>query len=126
MAEGICCNTHSQDCIDENLFGTKDVRVVILELLIHFEVDPTYRFSLHRWPLRNVTIDGVSLHEHERRYMQIQKKFQTNIRPCKGQRKYKTLARLTASANECKRQRLLGEESIKEVTTKDCCVYHYC
>lgn len=24
-AEGICCNNHPQDCIDENLFGTKDI-----------------------------------------------------------------------------------------------------
>ena len=29
VGEGICCNTHSQDCIDENMFGTEDVRVVI-------------------------------------------------------------------------------------------------
>ena len=29
--------------------------------------------SLRRWPLRNVTIDGVSLLDHERRHMQNQK-----------------------------------------------------
>ena len=65
MAESICCNTHPQDFIDENPLGTKDVGVVILELLVHSKVNPTHRFSLRRWPLRYVTIKGVSLHDHE-------------------------------------------------------------
>src|ERR1700680_1438927 len=64
VAEGICRNTHPQDCIDEHPLGTEDVGVVILESVVHSEVDPTHRFSLRRWPLRNVTIDGVSLCEH--------------------------------------------------------------
>ena len=58
--------------------------------------------------------------------MQIQKELQTNIRPRKGQRKYETLACPTAFANECKRQRLLDEESIREVVTKDCCMHRCC
>ena len=48
------------------------------------------------------------------------------MRPCKGQRKYDTLASSTPSATDCKRQRLLGEESIREVVTKDCCVHRCC
>ena len=66
------------------------------------------------------------MHEHEQQYIQNQKKLQTNMWPRKDQQKYKTLARPTASANECKRQRLLGEESIREVVTKVCCVHNYC
>jgi hypothetical protein len=126
VAEGICRNTHPQDCIDENPLGTEDVGVVILESFVHSEVDPTHRFSLRRWPLRNVTIDGVSLCEHEQRHLQIEKEQQSNMRPRKGQRKYDTLARPAPSATDCKRQRLLGEESIREVATKDCCVHRCC
>jgi hypothetical protein len=46
VAEGICRNTHPQDCIDEHPLGTEDVGIVILESLVHSEVDPTHRFSL--------------------------------------------------------------------------------
>jgi hypothetical protein len=45
VAEGICRNTHPQDCIDENPLGTEDVGIVILESRVHSEVDPTHRFS---------------------------------------------------------------------------------
>jgi hypothetical protein len=69
VAEGICRNTHPHDCIDENPLGPDDVGIVILESLVHSKVDSTHRFSLRRWPLRNVTINGVSLREHEQRYM---------------------------------------------------------
>ena len=48
------------------------------------------------------------------------------MRPRKGQRKYDTLASSTPSATDCKRQRLLDEESIREVATKDCCVHRCC
>ena len=41
------------------------------------------------------------------------------MRPHKSQRKYETLARPTLSTNEFKLQRLLGEEFIGEVVTKD-------
>ena len=73
-------------------------------------MDPTHRFSLCMWPLRNVTIDGVSLREHKQRHMELEKELQSNMRPRKGQRKYDTLARPTLSATDCKCQRLLGEE----------------
>ena len=126
VAEGICHNNHPQDCIDENPLGTENIGVIILELLVHSEVDSTHRFSLRRWPLRNVTIDGVSLREHEQRHMQIEKELQSNMQPRKGQRKYDTLAHLALSATDCKRQRLLGEESIREVATKDCCMHRCC
>ena len=109
MAEGTCRNTHPEDCIDENPLGTEDVGVVILESFIYSEMDPTRRFSLCRWPLRNVTIDGISLREYVRRQIQIQKKLQTNMRLCKCQRKYETLVRPPPSTNECKRQRLLSK-----------------
>ena len=89
-------------------------------------MDPTHKFSFRKWPLRNVRIEEVSLREYERRYMQIQKEFQTNMRPCKGLRKYETLARSTLSTNECKYQRLLSEESIRKVATKDWCVHCCC
>jgi hypothetical protein len=126
VAEGICRNTHPHDCIDQSPLGPDDVGIVILESRVHSEVDPTHRFSLRRWPLRNVTIDGVSLREHEQRHMQFEREMQSNMRPRKGQRKYDTLARPTPSATDCKRQRLLGEESIREVATKDCCVHRCC
>ena len=126
VAEGICRNSHPQDCIDENPLGPDDVGVVILESLVHSEVDPTHRFSLRRWPLSNVTLDGVSLRVHEQRHMQIERELQSNKRPRQGLRKYDTLARLAPSATDCKRQRLLGEESIREVATKDCCVHRCC
>ena len=126
VAEGICRNTNPQDCVDEHQLGTDDVGVVIWESLIHSEVDPTQRFSLQRWPLRNVTVDGVSLRDHERRHLLNQKELLANVRPRKGMRKYDTLARATPSTNEPKRQRLLGEESIREVATKDCCGRRCC
>ena len=31
VAEGICCNTYPQDCIDENPLGPEDFGVMILE-----------------------------------------------------------------------------------------------
>ena len=126
VAEGICRNTNPQDCIDQNQLGTEDVGVVILVSLVHSEVDPNHRFSLRRWPLKNVTIDGVSLRDHERRHMQNQNDLLANTRPRKGLRKYDTLTRSTSSANEPKRQRFIGEESIREVATKDCCVHRCC
>jgi hypothetical protein len=125
VAEGICCNTHPQNCIDENPLGLEDVGIIILESLVHSEVDPTHRFSL-RWPSRNVTIDGVSLRDHEQRHIQIEKELQSNMRPHKSQRKYDTLARPAPIATDCKRQKLLEEESIREVVTKDCCVHRCC
>ena len=126
VAEGICRNTHPEDCIDENPLGPDDIGVMILESLVHSEVDPTHRFSLRRWPLSNVTLNGVSLRVHEQRHMQIERELQSHKRPRKGQRKYDTLARAAPSATDCKRQRLLGEDSIREVATKDCCVHHCC
>ena len=109
VALGICRNTNPQNCIDQNQLGTEDVGVVILVSLVHSKVDPTHRFSLRRWPLKNVTIDGVSLRDHERRHMQNQIDFLANTRPRKGLQKYETLTRSTLSANEPKRQRFLGE-----------------
>ncbi len=41
VVEGIFCDTHTQDCIDENQLGTEDVGFVILESLIHSKVEPT-------------------------------------------------------------------------------------
>ena len=35
VAEGICRNTHPQDCVDEYQLGIEDVGVVIWESLIH-------------------------------------------------------------------------------------------
>ena len=69
VAEGICRNTHPNDCVDQNPLGDDDVGVVILEALVHSEVHPTQRFSLRRWAIRNVMHDGVSLRDHERRYL---------------------------------------------------------
>lgn len=59
VAEGICRNTHLQNCIDENPFGNVDVGIVIFESFIHSKVDPTHKISLRKWPLRNVTIEGI-------------------------------------------------------------------
>ena len=48
------------------------------------------------------------------------------MRPRKGLRKYDSLTRAPRYANECKRQRLLTEESIREVAMKDCCAHRCC
>lgn len=45
--------------------GNGDVGVVIFESLAHSDVHPTQRFLLHRWPLRNIMLEGVSLLDHE-------------------------------------------------------------
>ncbi len=76
VAEDICRNIHPHDWIDKNQFDYEDVGVVILESLIHFEVGPTQRFYLQRWPLRNVTIDGVSMRELKRLYTPNYKELQ--------------------------------------------------
>jgi hypothetical protein len=118
VVEDICRNTHLQDCIDENSFGPEDVGVVILESLVHSEVDPTRRFSLRRWPLTNVTIDGVSMRDHEQQHMQMERELQSNMCPRKDQIKYDTLAPPALSAIDCKRQRLFGEDSVRKIVTK--------
>lgn len=94
VAEGIVVTPIHKIALMKTL-GTEDVGVVILESLIHFVVDPTHRFALRRWSLRNVTIDEVGLHDYERRHLQNQEEFHANIQPCKGLRKYDTMARST-------------------------------
>jgi hypothetical protein len=44
----------------------------------------------------------------------------------KGLRKYDLLAHVPYSTNKCKRQKLLTDESIREVATKDCYIQHCC
>lgn len=46
VAKGVCPSTHSQHCVDKNSLGKVDVGVVILETLIHANVNPTHRLSL--------------------------------------------------------------------------------
>ena len=38
VIEGVCCNTHPHDCLDQNPLGNGNVGVVILESLVHSEV----------------------------------------------------------------------------------------
>jgi hypothetical protein len=40
VEEGIYRNIHPQGCINEHPLNTEDVGLVILEYVIHFEVDP--------------------------------------------------------------------------------------
>ena len=63
--------------------GTQILRIVLMQIplgkkmleyaLQPLEVPPGWSFSLRRWPLRNVLLDGVSLWNHSRDYVKIQK-----------------------------------------------------
>lgn len=61
-------------------------------------------FLLCRWPLWNVMLEGVCLHDHKQCHMQSRKELQANIWPSKGLWKYDSLAHFPRIANECKRQ----------------------
>jgi len=91
---------------DQNLLGNEDVGVVIHESLIYSEAYLTQRFLLQGWPLRDVMLEGVSLHDHSWCHMQIQEEFQANMRPRKSLWKYDSMACVPHTANECKCQKL--------------------
>ena len=58
--------------------------------------------------------------------MQIQEELQANMLPCKGLHKYDSLAHVPHNMNRCKCKIMLTKDSIREVATKDCCVYCCC
>ena len=46
MADGVCRNSNSKDCIDANPLGEEDVGVYILNFLDPLEVPSSWRFAL--------------------------------------------------------------------------------
>ena len=125
VANGICRNSDPRDCVDANPLGPDDVGVCILNSLLPLDVPVTWRFSLRRWPLCRVLHDGVSLFDHERRHKQTQLALLAKIRPRKGLRRYDS-KRVPLGDKERRRDRILGDESIRLVSAKDCCVKKCC
>ena len=125
VADGVCRNSDPTDCIDANPLGLEDVGVCILNSLLPLEVPPGWRFSLRRWPMRNVLHDGVSLWNHSRRYAEIQQASLATLRPRKGRRKYDS-SRVPREPTHYRRDQTLGETSIRSVATKDCCAKKCC
>ena len=125
VADGVLRNSNPTDCIDANPLGEEDVGVCILNSLHPLEVPPGWRFSLRRWPLRNVLHDGVSLWNHSRRFDQMQSALFATMRPRIGRRKYDSV-RLPREPTQRRRDRTLGDESIRAVATKDCCTKRCC
>ena len=99
--------------------GLDDVGVCILNSLLPLEVPLTWRFSLRWWPLRQVVHEEVSLWDHGRRHKQIQLALLGAICPCKDLRKYDS-SRESRRENERRRDCILGNNSICQVSTKDC------
>lgn len=77
--EGVCHNTHPNDCIDKIPLGKNDVGVVIVESIVHAKVNPLQRFLLRTWPPRNTMLEGVSLHDHLIHHMQIEEDLWANL-----------------------------------------------
>jgi hypothetical protein len=125
VANGICRNSDPRDCVDVNSFGPDDVGVCILNSLLPLEVPVTLRFSLCRWPLRRVLHEGVSLWDYGRRHEQVQSTLVSNTRPRKGLRRYDS-SRAPPEDKEHRRDRILGDESIRLVSAKDCCAKRCC
>ena len=125
VADGICRNSDPRDCVDANPLGPDDVGVCILNSLLPLEVPVTWRFSLRRWALSRVFHEGVSLLDHERRHKQTQLALLAKIRPRKGLRKYDS-NHLPRGDKERRRDRILGDESIRLVSAKDCCERKCC
>ena len=125
VADAVCCNVDPTDCIDQYQLGSDDIGVVIMSSLNQTEVDETWRFSLRRWPLRQVLYNGVSLYDHDRRYKEIQSELLANLRPRKGSRKYDSI-RAPRTTLEAKREKLVKDEHIRQVATKDCCASLCC
>jgi hypothetical protein len=125
VANGICRNSNPRDCVDADPLGINDVGVCIMNSLLPLEVPVTWRFSLRRWPLRRVLHDEVSLWDHGRRHEQTQATLLANTRPRKGLRKYDS-SRAPRGDKESRRARILGDESIRLVSAKDCCARRCC
>ena len=120
VADGICRNSDPSECVDAKPLGLHDVGVCILNSLLPLEVPATWRFSLRRWPLRSVLHDEVSLWDHERRHEQTKLALLANTRPRKGLRRYES-NRAPRGDKKYRRDRILGDDSIRLVSTKDCC-----
>ena len=125
VANGICRNSDPRECVDANPLGLHDVGVCILNSLRPLEVPLTWRFSLRRWPLRRVLHEEVSLWDHGRRHEQVQSTLISNTRPRKGLRRYDS-SRVPPEDKERRRDRVLGDDSIRLVSAKDCCAKRCC
>ena len=120
VADGICRNSNPRECVDANPLGLDDVGVCIMNSMLPLEVPATWRFSLRRWPLRRVIHDGVSLWDHGRRHDRTKCDLLARSRPRKGLRRYDS-NRAPRGDKEFRRDRILGDDSIRLVSTKDCC-----
>ena len=125
VANDTCRNSNPRKCVDANLLDLDDVSVCILNSLLPFEVLLTWRFSLHRWPLRWVLHEEVSLWDHGRRHKQTQPALLATICTRKGLRRYDS-SRVSRGNKEHRRDRILGDDSIHLVSTKDCCAKQCC
>ena len=125
VADGICRNSNPTDCIDANPLGEEDVGVCILNSLHALEVPAGWRFSLRRWPLRNVLHDGVSLWNHSRRFEEKQQALFSTMVPRKGRRKYDS-GRVPREPTQRRRDQTLSDASIRSVASNDCCAQRCC
>ena len=126
VADGILRNSAPHECVDASPLGEDDVGVCILNSLLPLEVPLTWRFSLRRWPHREVLHNGVSLWNHGRRHKKTQEALLASRRPRKGLRKYESSRLPRDEALHCRRDRILQDESIRLVATKDCCALNCC
>ena len=125
VANGVCRNSDPKDCVDANPLGLEDVGVCILNSLAPLEVPTGWRFSLRRWPVRSVLHEGVSLWNHARRFRENQDALMATMRPRKGRRKYDS-RRVPREPAQRRRDHILGDGSIRSVSTKDCCGKRCC
>jgi hypothetical protein len=125
VTNDICRNSDPRDCVDANPLGPDDVGVCILNSLVPLEVPVTWRFSLRRWPFRRVLHEEVSLWDYEQRHKQTQLVLLPNSRPRKGLRRY-DFNHVPRGDRQRRRDRILGDESIRLVSAKDCCEKKCC
>ena len=77
------------------------------------------------WPLHRVLHEEVSLWDHGRQYRQTQSALLATTRPRKGLRIYDS-RRVSCRDKERRRDSILGNNSIRLVSTKDCCAKKCC
>ena len=125
VADGICRNSVLRECVDANPLGLDDVGMCILNSLLPLEVPVAWRFSLLQWPLRRVLHEDVRLWDHGRRHKQTQSILLAKIRSRKNLRRYES-NRMPRGDKERRRNHILGDDSIRLVSTKDSCTRKCC
>ena len=125
VADDICKNSDPRECVDANPLGLHDVGVCILNSLLPLKVFATWRFSLRRWPLRRVLHDEVSLWDYGRWHEQMKLVLLANTGPRKGLHGY-DFNHAPRGDKEYRRDRILGDDSIRLVSTNDSCSRQCC